>query len=238
MNNCQWLAWDSGVLGVKVARVTAARCATDELQAILTTLAHQGARLVYWAVAHDCLQSQQAAAALNGFLADHKVTYLCHLHNARSGAELPYVIEEYQAELPDDRLIELAFSSGSYSRFRTDKRLTQAQFEAVYRAWITNSTNKQIAEKVLVINIDNQLAGMITLGEKQGRGDIGLLAVHQHFQGKKIGTALVTAAQRYFFKRYQWSQVVTQKDNLPACSLYERCGYHIEKIENFYHFWL
>lgn len=238
MNNIQWLDWDSDVLGIKVARLTAAQFSSDELKSVLTDLAKQGAKLVYWASNSDCQASQQAAVELNGFLADRKVTYLCNLAHLNKPFETLHAIEEYQAELPDNELIELAYLSGLYSRFRTDKQLSQAQFEKVYRIWITNSVNKQIAEKVLVIRKDDHLAGMITLGEKQGRGDIGLLAVNERYQGMKIGAALVSAAQHYFAQRYQWSQVVTQENNIPACRLYERCGYYIEKVENFYHFWL
>lgn len=238
MNNIHWLDWDSDVLGIKVARLTAAQFSTDNLRLVLTDLAKQGAKLVYWASASNCQTSQQAAAALNGLLADRKVTYLCHLADLNEDRHLLHTVEEYQAELPDNALIKLAYLSGCYSRFRTDKQLTQAQFEKIYRIWITNSVNKQIAEKVLVIKKANDLAGMITLGEKQGRGDIGLLAVSEQYQGMKIGAALIIAAQAHFAQRYQWSQVVTQIDNIPACRLYERCGYHIEKVENFYHFWL
>jgi len=238
MSDIDWLAWDSDVLGIKVARLTAAQYSTEQLRLLLTELAHQGAKLVYWASASDCQRSQQAATELKGFLADRKVTYLCRLTDLKQAMDFSHMIETYQSELPEPGLVELAYLSGLYSRFRTDKKISQAQFEKVYRIWITNSVNKQIADKVLTIRDHHHLAGMITLGCKQGRGDIGLLAIHPSYQGRKMGAALVTAAQAYFAQHYQWSQVVTQEANRPACRLYEHCGYHPEKIENFYHFWL
>lgn len=238
MSDIHWLPWDSDVLGIKVARLTAAQYSTEQLRLLLTELAHQGARLVYWAAASDCLRSQQAAAELKGFLADRKITYLCRLADLNYDIDYCHVIEPYQSKLPEQELFELAYLSGLYSRFRMDKEISQTQFEEVYRVWMTNSVNRQIADDVLVIKYQQHIAGMITLGEKQGRGDIGLLAVHPSYQGMKMGAALVTAAQRYFAPNYQWSQVVTQEANMPARHLYERCGYHLEKIENFYHFWL
>jgi dTDP-4-amino-4,6-dideoxy-D-galactose acyltransferase len=109
----------------------------------------------------------------------------------------------------------------------------------MYKKWIENSVNKTIANKVLVVKRGQNLAGMITLGEKNGRGDIGLLAVAPEYRGQNIGTALVRAAQKDFIDAgFQFSQVVTQMANEPARLLYEKCGYSIEKIEHFYHFWL
>lgn len=40
--------------------------------------------------------------------------------------------------------------SGEHSRFRRDPALTRSQFEAMYRAWVRNSVNKEVADDVLV----------------------------------------------------------------------------------------
>lgn len=234
----QWLDWDSRILGYPVARLTVPQLSAIELDKLLISLQQQGVKLVYWAADSNSMISQQAAQKLNGFLADHKVTYLCNLAELKERQLSAFQIEEYSAALPDAELIELAYLSGLYSRFRTDPNISDGQFKEIYSEWITNSVNKQIANKVLIIKNKDKLAGMITLGEKQQRGDIGLLAVDKQHQSMGIGAALVQAAQQDFALRYQWSQVVTQAANKPACRLYERCGYQIEKIENFYHFWL
>jgi Acetyltransferases len=133
----------------------------------------------------------------------------------------------------------LAFQAGLYCRFNTDPNLPQTWFLKIYSKWIENSVNGSIATRVIVIRHDNKIIGMATLGTKNARGDIGLLAVNPNFRGKKLGTKLVYAAQAYFIEQgFSRAQVVTQKINLLACKLYEKCGFHQEKIENFYHFWL
>jgi dTDP-4-amino-4,6-dideoxy-D-galactose acyltransferase len=148
-------------------------------------------------------------------------------------------VKSYTDSIPSEDLIALAYESGTYSRFRADPHLTDEQFKKIYREWMINSVNKSIAFDVLVTYENKTLTGMVTLGEKNHRGDIGLLAVNPEARGKKIGTTLVKAAQHYFVtKNYQQSQVVTQKTNLPACRLYEKCGYHGEKTECFFHFWV
>jgi dTDP-4-amino-4,6-dideoxy-D-galactose acyltransferase len=125
------------------------------------------------------------------------------------------------------------------SRFAKDINITDLQRGKIYKLWIANSVNGEIAKQVLVYRQQQQIIGMITLGEKNNRGDIGLLAISPSHRGQNIAMQLVQAAQAQFIKDgYQFSQVVTQLDNIPACRLYEKCGYRQEKIENFYHFWL
>lgn len=80
---------------------------------------------------------------------------------------------------------------------------------------------------------------MVTVGKKGDRADVGLIAVDASMRGKKLGAALVLAAQEWALKNgYGSAQVVTQGENLAACKLYEKCGYHVDKIENIYHFWM
>jgi dTDP-4-amino-4,6-dideoxy-D-galactose acyltransferase len=80
---------------------------------------------------------------------------------------------------------------------------------------------------------------MVTLDEENGRGNIGLIAVGRNYRGKEYGQKLVRASQRWFISHeYNHGQVVTQRQNLPACNLFSKCGYSIEKVEYFYHFWL
>lgn len=234
----QMLTWDTDVLGYKVAKILPACLDIKALQQALKELKSKDVRLVFWAADSTDSLSQQAALVENGFLADRKTTFLIDLSVLPSLASVPEV-ECYSEDVPTVELEALALQSGLYSRFRTDPRITEQQFEKVYKLWMLNSTRKLIADKILVIKIQQKIVGMATLGEKNGRGDIGLLAVAEDCRGKGYGAKLVQAAQ-YVFKQkgYQWSQVVTQGDNDPACRLYQHCGYEIEKVENFYHFWL
>ena len=56
---------------------------------------------------------------------------------------------------------------------------------------------------------------------------------------KKIATDLINAAELYFKKKgYSKMQVVTQSINKPACKLYEKNNFKIDKIEYIYHIWL
>jgi dTDP-4-amino-4,6-dideoxy-D-galactose acyltransferase len=232
----QPLTWDTERLNVKVARIMPEQLDEVAFHHCLSLAKQQGFQLLYWAVPSENAESIQHAKQ-HGMLVDHKVIYLISLQNI----VLPALddIKVYTEIKPSEELTQLAFEAGKYSRFRNDARLSNAQFESVYREWIINSTNHSIAAEVLVTYDDNRLSGMVTLGKKNDRGDIGLLAVAEHARGKKIGTKLVQAAQKYFIEKgFIHSQVVTQQENVAACRLYEKCGYHVEKLEYFFHFWL
>jgi len=91
----------------------------------------------------------------------------------------------------------------------------------------------------LIARIDDEMAGVITLGQKNERGDIGLAAVKTKFRGKGIGKYLISASLKIFYEKgFPGIQVVTQKDNFHACKLYEHFGFYQESVYNVYHFWL
>lgn len=247
----EFLDWDTKQLGVPTARIVLPVVLSESLilREILKNARDQNLRLIYMTVPSKEKNMINSAKELDGILVDHKITYLIDLDilkldlkNKKNIFDVDKnEIEIYSEALPSSDLIALAFESGKYSRFRADPNMTENQFQHIYRQWIMNSVNHSVADDVLICRDSHtqKILGMITVGKKNQRGDIGLLAVDQDARGKHIGTKLVRAAQNYFIqKNYSYSQVVTQQDNVPACKLYEKCGYHIEKIEYFFHFWL
>ncbi|MBS1782049.1 MAG: GNAT family N-acetyltransferase [Bacteroidetes bacterium] len=137
-----------------------------------------------------------------------------------------------------DQLINLALQSGVYSRFNIDKNFEKGKFEEMYKLWLVNSLSRKIAKEVLVYQVGNQIAGFVTIGDKNNRADIGIIAVDYNFRGQGIGKYLMASAEKWFSNLgYDSIQVVTQGENKPACSLYENCGYKVENAMYFYHFW-
>ncbi|HEV2614862.1 MAG TPA: GNAT family N-acetyltransferase [Gammaproteobacteria bacterium] len=226
-----FLDWDTEQLGIPTAKITSI---TSD---ILANAKQAGIKLLYFIVPESDVAQIKRAKEFGGILVDNKITYLISLKNIAIQPDPD--IKSYADKIPSEALIALAYESGLYSRFRADPNLTEQQFKIIYKTWMTNSVNHSIADDVLTLSENDQLLGMVTVGEKNGRGDIGLLAVSELARGKNIGTRLVKAAQYYFIqKNYSQSQVVTQQTNIPACKLYEKCGYHVEKTECFFHMWL
>ncbi len=240
-NTYQILRWDPDFFGFIVARIIPHRLTAGELEYTLALLKKQNVSLVYWASDPLDKESQRSAKLLGGFLADKKITYGIVLRNVSNAClqEVNANIEEYLEPLPNSALEALALKSGVFSRFNIDPRFSKEQYESLYKLWILNSVNKKIADTVFVAKERDKIVGMVTVSKKNYRGHIGIIVVDENMRGKNLGVDLVSVAQKWFILQgCKIVQVVTQGDNVAGCRLYEKCGFHIEKTEHFYHFWL
>lgn len=224
------LTWDSDFFGFEVYRIQNNATHPDQCLAALKGTA----RLVYYAAAGEI--SPAVLHTHNGRLVDKKTIFE---KAVESPASLSPFISSYAQQPPEAAVIRLGVESGVYSRFRTDENIGIDKYETLYQTWVINSVNRKIAQEVLVYRQQDKISGLITLGEKNGKGDIGLVAVDPESRGQGVGLALMAAAEAWSSRQgYQQLQVVTQGANTPACRLYQKCGYHIAQVEYFYHFWL
>jgi dTDP-4-amino-4,6-dideoxy-D-galactose acyltransferase len=237
--NYSHLAWDTDCFGFNVARIMQNSPNADELFGTLRTLRDNNYKLAYWYVPAEQYETSRIAHNYGGFLADAKVTYIKKVTGTMNPPGTPaYTAAPYLDKVADSALIKLALQSSEHSRFRLDPAFPKKLCDKLYACWITNSVSKDIAWEVLVVKDHDDYLGLITLGDKGDRANIGLIAIAEHARGKAIGRILMADAERHFAKRsFSLAQVVTQKQNLGACRLYESCGYQIDKIENIFHFW-
>lgn len=235
------LPWDTDFFGFTVAKILPSRLSNHDLENILTQLDRLCVSLVYWACDPADRESRDAGLALNGFLADKKVTYKIDLKNAEEFRPLSVhrCIEEYSATYPDANLENLAIQAGVYSRFNIDPKIGKERFEKLYRLWIKESVSKTIADSVLVFKEKGKAIGMVTLSAKNGYGSIGLMAVDRESRGNKVGQRLLRAARDWFvINNCTTATVKTQANNIAGCRLYEKGGYRLDKLECCYHFWI
>jgi dTDP-4-amino-4,6-dideoxy-D-galactose acyltransferase len=207
----------------------------------------QGIQLVVWPAREGSDVSRATLEAFGGMLADQKATFSRPLTPSLGGSDpvstLRHPAVPYSAPTASPALCELAVAAGAYSRFHVDPHFSHDRFESMYRLWIERSVKGELADVVLVVRDSDgggkdPLAGMITLAESGGVARIGLVAVAARFRGKGIGSALMHAAHRWMHdRRAREAQVVTQLANLPACRLYERAGYHLSRVQRYFHFW-
>jgi dTDP-4-amino-4,6-dideoxy-D-galactose acyltransferase len=240
-NFYEMLEWDTDFFGFAVAKIIPHRLTAGELESILALLKKQNVCLAYWACDPSDRESQQSANSFGGFLADKKIIYGMNLRNAPEACfrKVETSIEEYLESLPNAALEALALESGVFSRFNVDPKIPKEQFESLYKLWILNSVNKKIADAVFVARDRGKIFGMATVSTKNDCGHIGIIAVDKSMRRRHVGVDLVHTAQNWFvLQNSKTAQVVAQKDNVAACNLYEKCGFHIEKTEHFYHFWL
>ena len=184
MNAYDRLDWDSDFFGFEVARINAPELDEVELRTALETLEAKRFALAYWAAA-DRATTPPLAARLGGFLADRKTTYAIDLGALDVNALEPTPdIERYGALRACPELESLALESGAMSRFRVDPKFPKGTFEALYKQWIHKSAAGTLADAILVWrNPAGKIAGMVTLGRKNRRADIGLIAVDAAARG-------------------------------------------------------
>jgi len=231
------LLWDSNFLDLPVARLLATGLAPHDLAAALATARQSGVRLLYLLAAPDDAAAAAVARRAGAWLADRKVTFAMPLA-AASGASAPIgVIRPTTTYTP--QLESLAWQSGEYSRFCLDPHLGPAVFQRMYSLWLRNSLAGELARQVLVWhNAEGQELGLLTLGEKNGRADIGLLAVDSTTRGQRVGQQLIAAAVAQATAwGYTELQVVTQRNNELACSFYQKCGFKPVHEVHIYHLW-
>jgi dTDP-4-amino-4,6-dideoxy-D-galactose acyltransferase len=233
----QLLTWDTEFFGFKTGRIIPIFLLREnQLASILAEMRHKGFQLVYWATVHKHAYDFQS---YSGQLVDKKITFEVNLQNINLDKLPPPKTEPYSSSLPFTQLEKLAVQSGVYSRFALDNNFPYEKFVTLYKTWIQKSVSGEMADEVLVIRQSNHIIGMVTLSNKNGVGNIGLIAVDEKFRGRKFGQQLVWDAQRWFIQHgCHTARVVTQRDNLPACRLYEKCEYRKIRFEYFYHFWL
>lgn len=232
------LNFDSNLFGFRVAKILAPSLAASQLAMLLQTLRSLEVHLVYWQSNQNDEGSRHAAEQFHGFLASNQITYVINLNQILPPPVFPEVLY-YDETLPSPEMYVLAEKIGKLSRFGVDNMLPDELMRRMYHAWIENSVNRSIAQETLVIKKSTQIIAMATLGEKNHRGDLGLVAVDKNHLRKQFGSKLIYTALRYFiFHGYEAAQVVTQQANLSARGLYEKCGFSVEKMDSLYHFWI
>ncbi len=228
------LSWDSNFFGVCVARIYATNLDQDKLAELIHGLKRRSVRLVYW---NPSSIPNYDLADFGGVLVDEKTVYC--IKPRQTEKTLTSFRNSFPIKLCSPDVERLGIACGKFSRFNIDPNITDEQFKNLYRTWIIRSVSKELALEVLGINDKKQLAGLITLGRKGTRGDIGLVGVGEDFRGNRYGEHLVNAAIHWFSDQgFEEVQVVTQGANNPACHLYEKCGFFKESKTPYYHFWL
>jgi len=230
----EYLAWDSDLFNKKIGRVFVDK--SSDLEEILSNAQRSNYQLIYVFGSKDFFVENNILAWFNGCLTDRKVLYEKRVIKAK---ENPSFISEYKSNKIIAELELLAYESGKHSRFKLDKNFQENDFYRMYKIWIENSINKQIADNVFVVKDNEVVKGFVTLKIDSEKGYIGLIAVSPDVQGKNYGKALINVCENELLSNNVFKlEVSTQANNIQACKFYEKCNFQIKEINNIYHFWL
>jgi len=233
MKKIEYLAWDSEFFNKKIGRIIVGN--SENIVNILEEAKKEDYQLIYAFGNEDFYVKKEILQQYNGKLVDEKLLYYKLISEPYPFLEQ---IEDYTDTLTEE-LENLAYISGEFSRFKSDKNFAEDDFYRMYKIWIEKSLDRKIADYVFVAKESEQLQGMVTLKIFEKTGHIGLIAVSPETQRKGYGKILIKACENELFAKDIFQlEVPTQKDNTQACKFYEKYGFKIKEITNIYHFWL
>ncbi len=128
-------------------------------------------------------------------------------------------------------LAELAADAFRLSRFCADPFFSTEQAREFHREWVRNLC-AGLADRVLVCDLDGELAGFISCAIRGGQGRIPLIATWAGHRRRGLGRSLVSAALHWFATAgAEIVHVKTQAQNYPALALYHRSGFTVTQSE-------
>ena len=181
---------------------------------------------------------------LDNQLVDVKLTFQLEIDNLKKQfiADKNEQISEFNIDKHDFiSLKNLAFLSGTYSRFKLDKNLPSNSFYDLYSLWIKKSINPEYSDKVFVYTLPNQkdkVIGFVSFKIENDIGTIGLIAVDDEHQGLGVGKSLLNKLFIYLRKsNVKLLKVSTQLKNTGAISFYNNYSFEESSRIYIYHLW-
>ena len=234
--NLEYLSWDSDFFQKKIGKISYHTANELLFIKLLDQAKSEGYQLLYVFGDKNLNFDKVLLKKYHGNLIDRKVLYSKKIYTS---VETKTIAQEYKESILTNEIEKLAFLSGMFSRYYTDKGFPPEDYYRLYKIWISRSISHEIADKVFVVMEKENPVGMITLKMNAGLGLIGLLAVSDKVQGKGIGKNLINACINELVSNQIYEiEVPTQIGNKVGCMFYEKCGFEIKSITNIFHFWL
>ncbi|MBN1926636.1 MAG: GNAT family N-acetyltransferase [Prolixibacteraceae bacterium] len=233
-NQLEHLEWDSSFFGYQVAKINVGEFDPLTIEGFIKQIKKEKVKLAYLFCPPLSEKNHHNMLSMGFNFADEKLTYTKKTENHSLHSSQ---VIHYDGSLTE-QIVSLSLQSGSYSRFATDPNFKNQEYEKLYSEWIKRSVSGEIAIQTLVAEKDGMTAGLVTVEEKNGEANIGLLVVDEKFRGNNLGAGLTRAADSFAFnKGFKRIYVVTQKQNRPACKLYEKMNFKLTNTTFVYHFW-
>jgi GNAT superfamily N-acetyltransferase len=144
-------------------------------------------------------------------LNEARMTVTCATHQPED--DLSFVVREAKGE--DRRSVEEI----------CDRALGETEIDTY------GQTHDVLDGMNLMVDVDGELAGLLSLTHDRGALLVVLLSVYPDYQGKGLGAALMKAAIAYARERsLPFIRVGVSNDDIPLLYFYQRHGFVIEDI--------
>ena len=118
----------------------------------------------------------------------------------------------------------IAGSEFQYSRFHLDPGVSDKLADQFKEEWAGNFFSGQRGDRMVVAEINDQLAGFLQLLHDGNKLIIDLMAVASAFRRQSVGADMIIYAEDQA-KQFDSVQVGTQVGNVPALRFYEKLGF-------------
>ncbi len=231
------LDWDSAHFGLRIGRVFSASPSAELLTEALAWADRLSIDCMYLLADSNATGAIRAVSEAGWRMVDIRVTL-----GAKLWDDAVHPADRARPARHEDipYLKQLAKRSHRDSRFYTDGNFSTAACDELFAVWIERSIlDRSFAGAVFVAQTGmDEPAGYITCAIKEGKGDVGLIAVDEKTRGVGVGTRLLAEAARWFGAQgAERASVVTQGRNVPALRMYERSGFRIESVQLWFHWW-
>ena len=132
-------------------------------------------------------------------------------------------------------------------RFHSDPHLTAERCDELYAEWIRNSCSGQLADHIVVAELNGRPAAYTTLkleGNHNGlsnvrTGGLILSATAPWAEGKGLYTSMINGGLKWFDAQgVEVSHLGTQVNNYPVQRAWARLGFRLAKSGPSMHLWL
>lgn len=229
---------DESRFGFPIARAN--HVTMDKLPEVLDFCAANNVRMLIARCPSNDLTTAQAMEQDGFRLMDTLVYYACNLKKKPIPAldPSPVIIRPVRPE-ETDRVQEVARGAfqGYYGHYHADPRLDRAKSDEAYVSWAVRScTSREVADEVLVAELDGTVAGFATLrmnSPEEGEGV--LFAIAPEAQGHGIYRLFMVSGMHWCAEQGAERMVVsTQITNIAVQKVWCRVGF--EPSYSFYTF--
>jgi RimJ/RimL family protein N-acetyltransferase len=208
-----------------------------------------GARTIHSWLPMDAVRSVQALEDAGFRITDVLTTWVFE-HAKQKISDYPdrCIIRGCQK---DDEEVFVSLAREAYTetpdRFHSDPHLSPERSNEVYAEWIKNSFSGQLADHIIVAELDGRPAGYTTLkleGNHDGLSNIrtaGLIlsAMAPWAEGRGLYTSMINAGLKWFAAQgIEVSHLGTQVNNYPVQRAWARLGFRLAKSGPSMHLWL
>tara|TARA_B100000212_G_scaffold220598_1_gene167066 strand:- start:6478 stop:8130 length:1653 start_codon:yes stop_codon:yes gene_type:complete len=241
LNIYDYMEWDSSFFKKEIYQLNFKKY-TENINNLLNVLCSSNqVDLIYYLCPSDDSKSIDFAKKNNFKVVDTRITFSLTYKKLQTTKlkENAKIVISCSDNL--SRLEEIARNAKWTSRYYNDDNFKKNDLKTFYAEWVKKSVEGKLDDMVFHVEFNDEICGFISV-KKQGinYGSIGLIAVDENFQGYGFGTALISYASKYMFDVMDCAKVVvvTQEDNIGACTAYGKIGFQISDKSYWMHKWV